>query len=80
MGSMGPIGSTGMNGSTGSTGSIGSPVVGSEFAFSLVLICSLFFVHRERPLFFVVHKRSFVRWPIWIPPRVGDDPSIVAQF
>jgi hypothetical protein len=30
------------------------------------------------PLLLFVHKRTFVIWPIWIPPRVGDDPSIVA--
>src|SRR5277367_687780 len=27
-----------------------------------------------------VDKRSFVGWPSWIPPRVGNNSSVVAQF
>jgi hypothetical protein len=31
-------------------------------------------------LLLFVDKRTFVSWSIWIPPRVGNDSSIVAQF
>jgi hypothetical protein len=36
--------------------------------------------HQERPLPPLVHKRTYVRWPIWFPGRVGDCSSIAAQF
>ena len=35
---------------------------------------------RRQPLLFFVDKRTFVIWPIWIPPRLGDDPSISTQL
>src|SRR5208337_5141051 len=32
------------------------------------------------PLLLFVDERTFLSWPIWIPPRFGDDLSIIAQF